>query len=592
MPTGCEVLLATLLISFGVRPFAANATELVLEADGASACRTIPVFEGGARRGDLCDPAAAAETTVLDLGDDWAPAVFSETPELPQPYRATFVGLANERAKPGEDGRRDLYYELFGIFPSPAVVRRRLLDEPRHACHATIDDEALRAATTPGRLRVPAPGPEAIRSPALSVVQAHLRCEGMLMDRSSAEGLWDDATREALGLYQRRHMLPLSTALDRETRETLLTPSLELDFRTLVRVLRERVVDATGLIEDGSAQNAWAPVLGRFIDSADYRRQLRATPLEGGAPDLIARATEAAARALGWTSPGAAIERIATGIPGRVAVRLPAVPAYHGPAMQLRVEIDRGDVWTSYPLDAEGLPRRSPVKNRPTLTVVAQTPQGEVPLVRWPTTIGAWKPEKVDGESETLRYKASPVGRFYWRDLIAAPAWFPPSTTPDRELVGRRPGGGWSADQLAVGPGYRSAYGLIALLHHRTVTTSGGATTFGDVEIRTHGSGNYRSILKGSSHGCHRLFNHLALRLGSFLLAHRASVRSGPLDQHYERVVRWKDQRFRLTAASRGYRFELDPPIPVDVLPGRSVNSRRLRHPPIEPKPVGDGPSV
>lgn len=591
------VLLAALLAGLGPSAAVGNATATAptLEADHASTCQPIPVFDRGMRQGDLCDPIAAVGTTLLDLGDDWAPAAFSESPELPQPYRATFVGLANERPESGEGGglaATDRYYELFGIFPSLSVVRRRLLDEPRHACHGAIDDGPLRAVRTPGRLRVFAPGTEALRSPALSVVQAHLRCEGMLTNRPSSEGLWDDATREAVVLYQRRHMLPLSAALDRETRETFLTPSLESDYRTLLRVLRERIVDATGLIEDGSAGNAWAPVLGRFIESAEYRRQLRATPIDGGAPDLISRATEAAARALGWTSPEAVVAQIANGIPNRVAVRLPAPPAYHGSIMQLRVEIDRGDVWTSYPLDPEGRPRLSPVKNRPTLTVVAQTAEGDVPLVRWATTIGAWKPEIADGEPEALRYKPSPVGRFYWRDLVVAPAWFPPPTTPDRELVRRRPGGGWSADQVAVGPGYRSAYGLIALLHHRALTAGADGVVFGDVEIRTHGSGNYRSILAGSSHGCHRLFNHLALRLGSFLLRHRESVRRGPVDQHYERIVRWKDQLFRLKASSRGYRFELDPPIPVDVLPGRAVHSRPSRHPPDAPMPVGDGPSV
>ena len=598
MATSKSVFPLAALIAFGARPSIAAAPESAVATDTRSTCKAVPEFEAGEPRRNLCEPFVVPEMAVLDLEDDWVPAVFSEErPALPQPYRATFVALANERAKAGQGGElagSDRYYELFGIFPSLSVVRRRLLDEPRHACHAAIDDQALRAVTTAGRLKVYPALAGASRSPALSVAQAHLRCDGMLADRPSSDGLWDDATRDAVALYQRRHMLPLSVALDQETRETFLTPSRELDFRTLLRVLRERVVDATGLIEDGSAQNAWEPVLGRFIDSAEYRRPLRPTPLEGGAPDLIARATAAAAQALGWTSPEAARERIANGILGRVAVRLPPGPVYHGPAMQLRVEIDRGDVWTSYPLDAEGSPRRSPAKNRPTLTLVAQTDGGDVPLVRWPTTIGSWKPEKMGEEPETLRYKASPVGRFYWRDLVAAPAWFPPPTTPDRELVRRRPGGGWTADQLGVGPGYRSAYGLIALLHHRAVTTSGGAMAFGDVEIRTHGSGSYRSILSGSSHGCHRLFNHLALRLGSFLLAHHENIRRGAVNQRYERTIEWRGERFRLRAASRGYRFELDPPIPVDVLPGRAVHSRAPRRPPPadEPKAVGDRPSV
>jgi hypothetical protein len=241
--------------------------------------------------------------------------------------------------------------------------------------------------------------------------------------------------------------------------------------------------------------------------------------------------------------------------------------------MSLRAEIDRGDVWRAYPLDSEGRPLRSPVRHRPTFTLLAQTPSGLVALVRWPTTIGGWKEEQEDG-AETLQYKESPVGRRYWRDLVVAPAWFPPPTTPDRELVRRQPDGRLGADADAVGPGYRSAYGLVALFHHRATATSGGPMEYADIEIRTHGSANYRSILRADSHGCHRLFNHLALRLGSFVLAHAEHERRGLINERYGRIVHWKGRTLKLRAETRGYRYELTPPIPVDVLPGRTVRSR------------------
>jgi hypothetical protein len=516
--------------------------------------------------------AAGTGVTTVDLGDHWAPEIFSETGDHPQSYRARFVALANEDLGEGRDwdvARRDRYFELYGIFPSFSVIRARLLDERRHACNASVDDGALRAST-----RTLAPWNMSSKaSAAMTVAQRRLRCEALL-DGKTAEGMFDPATQEALRVYQRRHMLPAAGVIDAETREALLTGSRELDFRTLLRALRERVVGATGLIEDGSALNAWQPILGRFIESAEYRRVLRPEPLARGAPDLVAAATEAAAIALGWTSPEAAARALAGGVPAQVVVSLPAPPAYHGQHMRFRAEIDRGDVWVSYPLDAQGQPRRSPVKNRPTFTLYALTDDGEVPLVRWPTTIGAWKQEKLADDTVALRYKASPVGRRYWRDLIAAPAWFPPPTTPDRELVRRRADGGWAADQEAVGPGYRSAYGLVALFHHREITLSGGGTGYADIEIRTHGSGNYRSILRGSSHGCHRLFNHLAIRLGSFILAHGEHTRHGLTDERYGRVINWHGRVLRLRAESRGYRYELLPPIPVDVLPGRTVRSK------------------
>ena len=521
--------------------------------------------------------------TVIDLGDDWAPSIFdAENADQPQPYRATFVALANERigdTRPWDAARRDRYFELYGIFPSFSVIRARLLDDARHACHAGVDDTALRSLTRPLAPWTPTSGAQrAEAASALMVVQRHLRCEGLL-DASSHDGVFDARTQDALRAYQRRHMLLSPGVLDDETRATLLTDSRELDFRTLLRALRERVADATGLIEDGSARNAWEPILGRFIESAEYRRAMRPQPLANGAPDLIDPATEVVARALGWTSPETAARALAAALPGRVALRLPTPPGYHTAApMILRAEIDRGDIWRSYPYDADGRPRASPVENRPTFTLFARTEQGEVALVRWATTIGGWKHEADEDGSESLQYKASPVGRHYWRDLVAAPAWYPPPTTPDHELVRRGPDGRWAPDIDAVGPGYRSAYGLVALFHHRAIATGGGAPELADIEIRTHGSANYRSILRGYSHGCHRLFNHLALRLGAFVLAHAEHERRGPIDEPYDRIIHWKGKSLRLRAQSRGYRYELTPPIPVDVLPGRTVRSR-LSHP-------------
>jgi len=534
--------------------------------------------------------APACLCSRVDLSDEWTPATFSETAERPQSYRATFLALANERIGEGrawDTARRDRYFELFGIFPSFSVIRGRLQDDSRHRCHAAVDDAGLRALTRPLAPWTPASGARLLqKSAALAVVQQHLRCEGLLA-ANAAQGSFDGPTYDSLRAYQRRHMLPSPGVLDAETRETLLTSSRELDFRTLLRALRERVVDATGLIEDGSARNAWEPVLGRFIESSEYRHPMRSEPLENGASDLVDRATEAAAQALGWTSPEAASRLLTPPIPARVAIRLPAPPPYHARVMSLRAEIDRGDVWRSYPLDSEGRPRPSPVKYRPTFTLFAETPTGEIALVRWPTTIGGWKQEQEDG-SESLEYKESPVGRRYWRDLVAAPAWFPPPTTPDRELVRRRPDGRLGADDDAVGPGYRSAYGLVALFHHRAIATSGGGFDYADIEIRTHGSANYRSILRGYSHGCHRLFNHLALRLGSFVLAHAEHERRGLIEERYGRVLHWKGRTLKLRAESRGYRYELTPPIPIDVLPGRTVRSKVA---PPTPGPVQPAPS-
>ena len=565
--------------------------------DAPPACAAIPLYESGRSAGTACDEAPGAANVVVDLTDDWTPRIFVDSADRPQAYRAMFVALAAERTADGRPvASRDRYLELFGIFPNLSVIRRRLFDDERHACHAAIDDGALRWLGL-GTLR-PDDGVTPVsaakrtaRRAAVAVVQRHLACEGLL-PQHARDGQLDAATQQGLASYQHRHMVPSRPVVDAETRETLLTPSRELDFRTLLRALRERVVDATGLIEDGSALNAWEPVLGRSIESAEYRHELRPAPLEDGAPDLIARATEAAARALGWTSPDDAARALATPPPPRVAVRVPPLPAYHGGPMRLRAEIDRGDVWTPYPLDWAGHPRPSPAKLRPTLTLFVTTPEGDRPLVRWPTTIGAWKSEKLDENEDALRYKPSPVGRRYWRDVVVAPAWLPPPTTPDRELVKRGPQGQWIADEDAVGPGYRSAYGLVALVHHRLVVTGGGIQLVDADDIRTHGSGNYRSILRGSSHGCHRLFNHLAVRLGAFLLGHVDSQPHGPMETRYVRTVSWKGHTFKLRVGTRGFRYELVPPVPVEVLPGRIVRSRPAGARPAQPETPAPAPTA
>src|SRR5690606_37647570 len=114
-----------------------------------------------------------------------------------------------------------------------------------------------------------------------------------------------------------------------------------------------------------------------------------------------------------------------------------------------------------------------------------------------------------------------------WHDVIASPAWLPPPNTPPAELV-RREEREWVPNHDLFGPSYRSAYGLVMLMHHEMVERRDAEPLFRDEGIRTHGSVSYRSILRGTSHGCHRLFNHMAVRLASFVITHRNHVRRGP----------------------------------------------------------------
>jgi hypothetical protein len=512
------------------------------------ACVPVPIVEDGQPRGTVCPADAAARgLTVLDLSDEWLPFVLVGTAEQPQPMRSELIDLANERFGRDPEARHDRYLELYGVAPSLSVLARRLRDEPRHACHDGVEDGALGAWYGARGVR-----PLDLARAEVRVAQMHLACDGLLR-RDVRSGRLDVRTVTALQAFQRRHALPDHGRLDRDTRIALTTDSRELDFRGLLRVLREHVADAAALIEDGTGAGGPGPVLGRLLDGAELRERFAQpahdSPGRRSAPDLVSPATEAAARALGWTSP----ERV-TAAPvasaTRVAVRLPPLPAYHGPRMELRAEIDRGEVWLAAPLDGRGQLRRRVARHRPTLAIIARDAGGELVLARWPTTIGGWQPVEDRDGSFSLRYKESRAGRAIWRDLMATPKWHPPPGTPTQRLC-RLVGDRWELRRELIGPGYRAAHGLVALVHHDLV-----GRALVDHRIRTHGSPSYRSIGRGESHGCHRLYNHLALRLAGFLLRHRDHVRHGIIQQ-------------------RGYRFELTPPVPVDVLEGEVHGSRR-----------------
>ena len=531
----------------------------------------VPVFEGGREIRRVCSADAPGEgLTVVDLSDDWVPFVLRDSgdpAQSPQPYRAAYIALANEEypaGPPGDRPRHDRFLELYGIAPTFRVLAARILDEDRHQCHARVDQAALQAVTSSPQPSTTPPTP-ALRK-AFGALQQLLACDRLLPSPTRRLPRW--RLQEALETYQRKHMIVARGQLNRETRRALAEDGRELDFRSLLRALRARVVDATGLIEDGTALAARSTVLSRRIDGDAFYASDGRDPEEDGAPDLVSPATEAAATALGWTAPSAAAEffrargAAATG-QLKMAVRLPAAPAYHAAEMDLRVEIDRGDVWYELPT------RRHRIRRRPTLTLYARGADGdEVALVRWPTTIGGWKKEVAPGRGVGLRYKNSEVGSRVWRDLVVSPAWVPPPQTPARALVRRSYGPQeWLPDMDLVGPGYASAYGLVMLVHNRPVTGRDG-TIWYDNGIRTHGSVSYQSILRSESHGCHRLFNHAALQLASFLLQHRRNVRHGVLARPFTHEFTWRGVAWRFPISSRGYRFELTPPVEVEVLPG------------------------
>ena len=575
------------------------------------------VFEAGLEHGLVC-PADAAlrRLTILDLGDAWTPSLFAPEGDGPVPsYRAQYLALASEHDAHGAPmAGEDALGELYGVLPSLAIVRKRLADEPRHFCHAFIDSEpialldkpyaqddkdavkaadqlrvALEAQLERERVRRGLADLDALAGLAgltdkytrwhklaeqhegIVKVQKHYVCEDFLAE-ADADGSMTWRTGNATELFQRRNFLMPNERIDAETREALALDSRELDFRLALRILRERVVDATGIIEDGTAGSGPQPILGRMLDPANMRAARGGEqPLPDAAPDLVGAVTEAAARQLGWLGPAetrAFLAKYPAGV--RVAIALPALPAYHEPHMDLVAEIDRGDVW----YDETPIARH--IAHRPTLILSVNDHGTKRPLVRWPSTIGGWADQRLADGTLVQRWKESDVGPRVWRDLYAAPTWLAPNTTPDRDLVKNLYNGHYALKKEVLGPGPHAAYGMTLLVHNQVVKRKDGTERFDDNGIGTHGSASVTSIVNGTSHGCHRLYNQLAVRLADFLLRHREHIVRGEQPASYRRVVGYKGETFTANITSRGFLYEMTPPVPINVLAGNIRSVRKV----------------
>jgi putative peptidoglycan binding protein len=579
-------------------------------------------FDKGAAREELLVSEIKDPLVVIDLHDAWAPTLFGPGPGgAAQPYRTMYMALASERDSAGKPvPPTEALGELYGVLPSLAIVRRRLADDKRHACHAAIDSSPIKTLDQPfgqdfqyqiqaadqvrawlaaqlERERVARKLPDfaALADvPALKATyarwkllddhhrgiiaaQKHLVCEGY-MEAKDADGSFTWRTGNALELYQRRNFLMPDYRLDDETREALMTDSRELDFRLALRILRERVVDATGIIEDGTAGDGPTAIVGRMLDPAAMRAARgHEKALPNGAPDLVSAMTDATARALGWTGPTELIAMLREHANTRVAVTLPAVPAYHKSHMELYAEIDRGDVW----YDEQPVLRF--IQHRPSLVLYVDDDGTKRPLIRWPTTIGGWADQQLPGGYRVQRWKESDVGPRVWRELYAAPTWLPPASTPDHELVKTDYNNHWELRSSILGPGPHAAYGLVLLVHHAVTTLANGTTRFDDFGIGTHGSASVTSIVHGTSHGCHRLYNQLAVRLADFLLKHRKHEVRGQTAEYYRRVVHFRGA-FPIKIDTRGFLYELTPPVPVNVLRGNIMTARKT--PPIATAPA------
>ncbi len=526
------------------------------------------------RGGVICvDDARSNGFVVVDLSDSWVPLVLADST-----YAATYVGLADERYDVVGAGPRasdDRYFEQWGIVPNLTVLEHRLQDSPRHACDALVDNSALHLGQGVRRAS-PAHAERSAQHDEIDALQGHMVCEGLL-NAGDADGVFGPATARALAVWQRKEALyGEAGVVDDETRARLSVSSRRRDLQAVMRALRERVADAAGLIEDGSALDEQATVLGVLLDPPSMRPSRRQPALRG-APDLVDRSTDTAARALGFDDDDfgegmvdvdhdAAVVALVHRARGfdQIAVRLP-FPAWHSAHMaDLAAGIDLGEV-TSTGVGVRG-------GERPVLRLTTVIDGEIVPLVTWPTTIGGNQRVQLDSGDIVRRNKASPVGLFVWRWLWAAPVWYPPRSTPDDELVLRGATGVVVNDE-GIGPGYRSAFGLMMFQHHNVLTRTDGSEQFVDNGVRTHGTGTVRSVLiGGASHGCHRLLPRSALRLATFVLRHRAHMTSVPVLEGYDRDLVVGGRHLRLVRTVRGTRTELTPPMVVNVAETCPIN--------------------
>lgn len=562
--------------------------------------RRVWAYLDGERREMDIDEARERGLTVVDLSDDWVPFIFwPQTPGLddykPNDYGKTYVDLANDRIdvdgvalRPGEHN----YLEVYGVVPSLSVLRRRFISDEGRSCFDRLKNEVFAEYYGPVRVVDAAStrrlyrryravrleyrkalGEARVRTleallerprwsniakryrrlrwqvRAIHAMQRRLACERMYGKRGPrprpGEVNW--AVRDALKRFERKHHIYGWGMIFQVTAEAMYRSPLENNFESLKRLITERVVDATGILEDGSAP-------ANYTASDGSSQAVR---------DLVSEFSAVALMQLGLDTPQAAMDFMRAHEEKDfkrllVALKLPSLPEYYGPHMELQAIVDRGDVWYDLPFDEEAKPTRQPRKKLPNFTLFTTYREQTIPLVHWRTTIGGWKIEK-RADQEYYKYKVSDIGPRVWKNIVAGPVWVPPKNTPSPELVKRRRTGRIVA-QSTFGPGYASAYGLVAAYH---IDKTGY-----DNQIRTHGTVNYMSVQKGFSHGCHRLRNYAAVRLFSFVLRHRNFLRKGQTRLAYHHRFEHRGEEYQINLRTRGYYYELTPPIDVEVLEG------------------------
>ena len=561
---------------------------------------------------------------LLNLGEEWTPYILTEATsdqELGKTseYRSTYLALARgefPKDRHGYRAEKDQSLELYGILPTLTLLRERFREVRALQCAEELNlvplqefegflayEKGRRPARRLARYELLKPQMAAIVAraevesldqvarlhavddeewekveeyrtlapeiEAIAAAQARLECEGFFAGRGEyTPGLFDWRTHEALAEFERRHRVYGWGFIGDDTLAVLQTSPQETEQEAVIRVLTERAVHAAEVIEDGSTSTL------RDGEPRTYKAE-DGTELQ--IPNLEAELRERVVAAFGLQtaeSTFAWLESLGE-IPAQqvVAVQGIELPPYYADVMELSISTDRGDVWYEFPYDEEGKARSQPVSRRPRLTVLVHYNDQKIPLARFGTTVGGWRGEFIEGQV-MWKYKGSPVGKRVWSRISAAPIWVPPESTPPRVMLNtrrdRRRGEYFEVDYHTTGPSYASAYGLVAAYHRKYYRSPDGKIQVGgDEGIRTHGSVDYMSIMRRHSHGCHRMHNHIAVRLMSFVLEHRPHTRYGQQPMVYRREFEFEEELYVMEFDKGGYNFVLEEPLVVEVLPGR-----------------------
>ena len=596
----------------------AEAPPVVLEAP-------VAFWKDGKLEGQV-DAAKADEegNLLLNLGEEWTPYILTEATsdqELGKTseYRSTYLALARgefPKDRHGYRAEKDQYLELYGILPTLTLLRERFREVRALQCAEELDlvplqefegflayEKGRRPARRLARYELLKPQMAAVVAraevesldqvarlhavddeewekveeyrtlapeiEAITAAQARLECEGFFAGRGEhIPGLFDWRTHEALAEFERRHRVYGWGFIGDDTLAVLQTSPQETEQEAVIRVLTERAVHAAEVIEDGSTST---------LRDGEPRTYEAEDGTERQIPNLEAELRERVVAAFGLQtaeSTSAWLESLGE-IPAQqvVAVQGIELPPYYADVMELSISTDRGDVWFEFPYDEEGKARSQPVSRRPRLTVLVHYNDQKIPLARFGTTVGGWRGEFIEGQV-MWKYKGSPVGKRVWSRISAAPIWVPPESTPPRVMLNkrrdRRRGEYFEVDYHTTGPSYASAYGLVAAYHRKYYRSPDGKIQVGgDEGIRTHGSVDYMSIMRRHSHGCHRMHNHIAVRLMSFVLEHRPHTRYGQQPMVYRREFEFEEELYVMEFDKGGYNFVLEEPLVVEVLPGR-----------------------